>query len=95
MNCKTCISNYYKTEDTNSCYTGEIDNYYLDNDNIYKRCHPNCLRCHTKHVNNSYMNCESCIENYFITEDTNSCYTGEIDNYYLDIDNKYKMIIII
>ena len=30
------------------------------------------------------MNCSTCKENYFMTEDTNSCYRRVIDNYYLD-----------
>ena len=85
MNCKICFRNYFITEDTKSCYTGEIDNYYLDIDYIYKRCHNNCLRCYTKPINESYMNCKTCIENYFITEDTKSCYNYVLDNYYLDI----------
>ena len=39
MNCIKCKNNYYLTEDTNSCYNDIPDNYYLDNDQILKRCH--------------------------------------------------------
>ena len=30
------------------------------------------------------MNCKNCKQNYYMTEDTNSCYRRVIDNYYLD-----------
>ena len=83
MNCTKCFDNFYITEDTNSCYNKIIDNYYLDNDTL-RRCHPNCLKCSKKKKNNTYMNCTKCQEKFYITEDTNSCYEGEIDNYYLD-----------
>ena len=83
MNCSECINNYYKTEDTNSCYNKVIDNYYLDN-NILRRCHPKCKRCSSKEINNTFMNCFECIDNFYLTEDTNSCYDQVIENYYLD-----------
>ena len=86
MNCIDCKQNFFMTEDSRSCYQGEIDNYYLDIDElIYKRCHPNCLRCSAKPLNNTFMNCKSCQYAHFLTEDTNSCYNIVIDNYYLDI----------
>ena len=85
MNCLTCQNNYYITEDTNSCYDNLIDNYYFDFDNkILRRCHPNCFRCYSAPINNTYMNCLVCQNGYFITEDTNSCYNFQIDNYYID-----------
>ena len=92
MNCLKCQNNLYMSEDNYSCYEGEIDNYYLDNnDNILKKCHPNCLKCSTKAINSTHMNCLKCQNYLYITEDTQSCYEGEIDNYYLDKDdNKLK-----
>ena len=90
MNCITCKSNYYITEDTKSCYNKVIDNYYLDNDNILKRCHSNCLQCSYAPISDKFMNCIKCQKNYYITEDTNSCYNTIIDNYYLDKDNILK-----
>ena len=83
MNCLECINNFYMTEDTNSCYNKVIDNYYLDN-NILRRCHSNCKRCTSKAINENYMNCLECINNYYMTEDKNSCYNKVIDHYYLD-----------
>ena len=90
MNCLKCQDNYYITEDTNSCYDNVIDNYYLDSDKILKRCYPNCLRCSSAPTNDTYMNCLKCQNNYYMTEDTNSCYDNVIDNYYLDKDNILK-----
>ena len=83
MNCTKCLENFFMTEDTNSCYDKIIDNYYLDN-TILRRCHKNCLSCSKKETNNTFMNCLKCKENYFMTEDTNSCYDNIIDNYYKD-----------
>jgi len=83
MNCKTCLNNYYITEDTNSCYDNIVDNYYLDG-NILRRCHNNCKSCYSKQINETHMNCKTCQNDYYITEDTNSCYGNVIDNYYLD-----------
>ena len=92
MNCLKCQSNLYMIEDINSCYPDGIDNYYLDkNYKLLKRCHKNCLRCSTKEINDTYMNWLKCQSNLYMTEDTESCYEGEIDNYYLDrTDNKLK-----
>ena len=83
MNCLECYNNYYLTEDTKSCYPNVIDNYYLDN-NILRRCHPNCKKCISKEIDESHMNCLECLNNFYMTEDTNSCYENVIDNYYLD-----------
>ena len=89
MNCLTCQNNYHLTEDTNSCYTGDIDNYYLDNtENKYKKCHQDCLTCSNAPLDDNHMNCLTCQKDYFITVDTNSCYNELIDNYYLDFENK-------
>ena len=91
MNCKECPINYYLTEDTDSCYDEVIDNYYLDNtgtNGILRRCHSNCLKCTTSAIDETHMNCIICRNNYYITEDTNSCYDKIIDNYYFDFDNR-------
>ena len=85
MNCLECQNNLYITEDTQSYYEEGIDNYYKDN-NTLKRCHPNCLQCHSAPINSSYMNCKKCQNNFFMTEDTESCYDNIIDNYYKDND---------
>ena len=84
MNCLKCYDKWYLTEDTMSCYSDIIDNYYLYNKTNLKRCHKNCLHCITNEYDNNYMNCTKCFENFYMTEDTNSCYDKVIDNYYLD-----------
>ena len=90
MNCLKCYQYYYLTEDTNSCYNVVIDDYYLDDDNILKRCHPNCMQCSNKAENETFMNCLRCQNNFYMTEDTNSCYDYIPDNYYLDKDNTLR-----
>ena len=89
MNCITCPNNYYLTEDTDSCYDKVIDNYYLDNTTyILRRCHPNCKSCYSQPINDTYMNCISCPNNYYLTEDTDACYNEVIDNYFFDFNTK-------
>ena len=48
------------------------------------RCHENCLRCSTKPLSSTYMNCLKCPPNFYLTEDTYSCYDYIRDNYYMD-----------
>ena len=71
------------TEDSESCYENGVNNYYLDND-ILKKCHPNCLQCSSGPNKNNEMNCKKCQKNFYMTEDTNSCYDYIPNNYYLD-----------
>ena len=90
MNCITCQKNYLLTEDNDSCYPEVIDDYYKD-DIYLRKCHKNCLQCYTKATNDTYMNCIRCQYKLYMTEDTESCYEEEIDNYFLDkTDNKLK-----
>ena len=76
-----CLDDYHylNNSDLNLCTNLKPENYYLDNDdNTYKPCPYGCNEC-DKPVNETIMNCKACIPNYFMTIDTNSCYTGEID----------------
>jgi hypothetical protein len=73
MNCITCMKGFKITEDTNSCYEGLPENYYLDND-IFKRCYYRCKNCFNGSDDNSTMKCLSCISNeYFYRKDTFNC----------------------
>ena len=78
MNCLSCVENFYITEDTNSCYDTELENYYLDGD-IYRRCHPRCSKCLTFSNDPKNMSCLECIylfnseEQYFYKADKNNC----------------------
>ena len=84
MNCINCMNNYSMTEDTYSCYIGDIDNYYLDKEkNKYKRCHPNCLRCDALPILDN-MHCTKCQPNYYKIENIDSCYNYIPEHYYLD-----------
>ena len=84
MNCISCISGYYMTENY-SCYKEDINNYFLYN-NILIRCHPNCSKCTSRE--NFY--CLECQKGYYLTEFNNSCYRNDVYKYYLDI--KYNKL---
>ena len=73
MNCQTCKNNYFMTEDTNSCYNFIPNNYYLDNENMLRRCHTKCLSCSYGSVDDDNMNCLACIDNYKIQNGTHNC----------------------
>ena len=63
---------------------------FLDN-NILRRCHSKCKSCYSKPINDTFMKCRTCPNNYYLTEDTDSCYDYVIDNYYLDtVTNKLR-----
>jgi hypothetical protein len=89
--CKTCLYNYYaKADNPSSCFTGSIDNYYLDGDK-YQKCYPSCLTCETLGTISNYK-CLTCENNYYPKIDnlTTNCYTGEQDGYYFD-GNYYQL----
>ena len=75
----------------NVCTNIKPKNYYIDEINkTYKPCSSSCDEWNPP-IKDYPMNYINCINIYFITEDTYSCYTGEIDNYYLDKNkNKYR-----
>ena len=52
-----------------------------DNENI---CYESCKTCLGSKIDEEHMNCETCFNNYYITEDTNSCYNFIPNKYYLD-----------
>ena len=61
-------------------------NYYFDKTkNYYIKCHEKCKTCSRK-FNDTHMNCDICIENYFIRND-NCLAISECEyNYYYDKD---------
>lgn len=72
--CLSCINDYYFIENTGFCIkkdTSEngydINLYYLDEDNIYKRCYSNCAKC-SKAGNNQIQNCDECINSMAFIE---------------------------
>jgi hypothetical protein len=83
--CATCIQDYYhKIDDTSNCFTDPIDLYYLDKD-IYRKCYPSCQSCNGAGTDSDHA-CSKCQANYYPKKDNRtSCFTGNIDYYYLDI----------
>ncbi len=81
--CKNGLS-FRIDDNTHSCFNSpSSQNFYLDiSDNIYKKCHINCLTCNEEgdDINN---NCITCILNlhFYSNDNTKSCYLnspGEI-----------------
>ena len=96
INFKNCMEGYYEIEDDKKvCINFTPKEYYFDeNEKIYKKCNFGCLECfdpmNYNTSNSSNMNCIKCKNNYYLTEDTNSCYNDIPDNYYLDNDQILK-----
>ena len=84
-NCLSCKENYYMTEDTEACCEKGEDKYYFDeNNNKLRRCHQNCLKCYGRPIDETNMNCYKCPDNFYMTENTKSCYDYIPNHYYLD-----------
>jgi len=90
---ETCPNNTYLTIDNSYLCQINPEGYYLDNDNIYKKCYLLCKYCNKTgdEINN---NCLECIENYkFIYNKDNNCYKNcDEDYYYFDSSNNYSCI---
>lgn len=83
INFDECLEGYYKLEDNlNTCTNKKPNGYFLDvNEKIYKKCSSPCFDCSGPYISFNEMNCINCLENYFITEDTYSCYDFVPINY--------------
>ena len=72
---------------TYTCSNNIDENYYLDNDNIYKKCFNNCKKC-SQGGNSTIHNCDVCIEQYTFINDIvaikNNCYYECQDYYYFN-----------
>ena len=79
MNIQTCLRPLKQIKTNKYICSNDVpDNYYLDeNDNIYKKCFSKCKKC-SKSGNNTYHNCNECIEGYTHLNDSmaikNNCY---------------------
>ena len=62
------------------------NNYYFDNlKNSYIKCHERCKTC-SREFNSTNMNCDECIDNYFVRDD-NCLEISKCEyNYYYDTD---------
>ena len=81
-----CLDGYYHLEnDPDICTNVKPKGYYKDEEKNYLRiCQSPCDDCDGPIINDTFMNCLSCKENFYITEDTKSCYDKEKENFYLD-----------
>ena len=88
-----CPNNTYRIyQNRNICSIEIPENYYLDDDNIYKECYNKCQKC-TILGNETINNCDECISNYtFLNESfipTKNCYLKCDYYYYFDENNQY------
>ena len=84
-----CLDGYYHLDyDSNICTNEKPKGYYVDEENKYFRaCQSPCVECFGPKINDSHMNCLTCEEGLYITEDTKSCFRGK-ENYFIDTDKK-------
>ena len=87
------IGTFRLYQNRNICINFVPENYYLDNnDNIYKECYNTCKKC-SQSGNETYNNCEECINNYKFLNDLNArqqnCYKLCDLYYYFDEKNRY------
>jgi hypothetical protein len=82
--CSTCINNYYpKIDSLTSCYTGIVNNYYLDTA-LYKNCYSSCKQCPSLGIDSEHE-CTECLDNYYPKIDKlTNCYTGELAGYFFN-----------
>ena len=86
--CDLCTNGFYKKDDENSnkCYQGNVQRYYLNTNSItakYSKCDLSCSSC------TALSTCIICSNGYFKkeNENTNVCYNIIPDGFYLN-DNK-------
>ena len=88
--CKECNNKmkYYKKEDEEEkngyydCYTGEIEKYFLDN-NEYKKCYESCKHCNELGDNLNHK-CTDCTSEY--SQNGTNCYQICKYLYYFDLN---------
>jgi hypothetical protein len=88
INLDDCLEGYYHLDrDNNVCTNIKPEGYYIDEEGkTYKDCEDPCRECSGPKINETNMNCISCIKGYNITNDTKSCYSHFPEKYYLDND---------
>jgi hypothetical protein len=90
--CNTCINGYYpKVDQMTSCFTGTITNYFIVA-GVYQKCYSTCQTCTTIVGTSTDHQCTQCVSGYYTkTDNTTSCFTGTVPQYFLDTTNsKYQ-----
>lgn len=91
INLNDCLEGYYHLDEENICLNIKPKGHYIDEkEKKYKTCQSPCSECSGPKINETYMNCITCIKDYYITFDTKSCYDYEPEQYYLDNDTYKK-----
>ena len=71
--CIKCIDNYFFIENTQNCFKEPIGYFFKNDKKVYSSCHPLCRKCISKELNDSYMNCLSCKNEYKLYPKTKNC----------------------
>ena len=87
--CIACKENGYKIENTNNCYYSTPTYYFLDTDNLYKKCYDSCLECNGvgDSTNHKCLTCKD--SSYKKIYNTNNCVTS-LPQYYYESGNEYR-----
>ena len=100
--CEECNDFYYQKENDITNYNGWVncyrdpENYFLDNDRIYKKCYKTCRYCNGIGNYNNHL-CFNCTDEFpfgIINETNNqalyNCYPNCSYYYYFDTNNTYQ-----
>jgi len=85
-------NNEKESGDKFECEGPVPENYYLDEDEMYRKCYHTCKSCNQS-GNDTYNNCNNCTTNYKFLDDPlstkNNCYENCVYYYYFEEDKKY------
>ena len=88
----TCPNDTHVSSDNMHLCQEKPENYYLDEDNIYKPCYPTCKSCNIAGDKDN-NNCNECISNYIFIkspQNYNNCYEKCEFYYYFKSDGNYN-----
>jgi len=90
-NCLTCSNSEYVILE-GKCYSkdAEVEGYYYNSTtSSFKKCYKTCKTCN----GSSSDNCLSCYDNYYLYNNQCNYYTGNIEDYYNDVNTLLAIVI--
>ena len=93
----SCPPNTYYNFDQTNCIEVIPEGFYLNSTQTIDKCPQKCHECNLESINNNLcINCNNALnfykkEDFILINGYYDCFTGQQDNYYLDINNNlYK-----
>ena len=93
----SCPPNTYYNFDQTNCIEVIPEGFYLNSTQTIDKCPQKCHECNLESINNNLcINCNNALnfykkEDFIVIKGYYDCFTGQQDNYYLDINNNlYK-----